>query len=98
MSLWGTNWIDFAACAVRPCEQRDQSRNQRPQAQPFVALSAIGLARTNFLVGTSFDEGQVAGIDDSQVCPISDQRGNLLQIDVAAAGSVVESAVCVLLD
>jgi hypothetical protein len=36
---------------VRPCEQRDQNRNQRPQAA-FVALSAIGLARTNFLVGT----------------------------------------------
>jgi len=38
------------------------------------------------------------GVDNLEVLPISDQCGDIFQVDVAAAGSVVESAVCVFLD
>jgi hypothetical protein len=51
----------------------DQNRNQRPQTQPFVALNAIGLARTNFLVGTI-----CKSIENRSVTAISEEPDHLI--------------------
>src|SRR5208337_3021321 len=83
---------ELLADAVRSYDELTQQFQRQPGGLP------LGVFHDDLGQGHAGDVLTGGCVHHLQVCPISDQGGDVFQIDVAAAGSVVESAVCVFLD